>query len=208
MAPRDGVFTIKAQLKGITKPPVWRRIRIVGGASFGQLHEALQAAFEWEGHHLHVFQPKRVRFSRPVFQIGPTQDDMISFFCGEHIDEESIRLDSVLPHYPKTLEYVYDFGDDWVHTLTVESWEDDELYFDYEIVERRGAAPGEDCGGIYSFMYKRDLIVQAKKDGVDLRTVNFEYPETHLDYAVASLGTNFDPKDPYYRPEWESLDEK
>lgn len=44
MAPRDGVFTIKAQLKGITKPPVWRRIRIVGGASFGQLHEALQAA--------------------------------------------------------------------------------------------------------------------------------------------------------------------
>ena len=46
MAPRDGVFTIKAQLKGITKPPVWRRIRIVGGASFGQLHEALQAAFE------------------------------------------------------------------------------------------------------------------------------------------------------------------
>lgn len=55
MAPRDGVFTIKAQLKGITKPPVWRRIRIVGGASFGQLHEALQAAFEWEGHHLHVF---------------------------------------------------------------------------------------------------------------------------------------------------------
>ena len=207
MAPRDGVFTIKAQLKGITKPPVWRRIRIVGGASFGQLHEALQAAFEWEGHHLHVFQPKRVRFSRPAFQIGPTGDDMISFFC-ERIDEEGLRLDSVLPRYPKTLEYVYDFGDDWVHTLTVESWEDDELYYFYEISERRGAAPAEDCGGIYEFMYKRDLIVQANKDGVDLRTVNFEYPETHLDYAVASLGTNFDPKDPYYRPEWEKLDEK
>ena len=171
MAPRDGVFTIKAQLKGITKPPVWRRIRIVGGASFGQLHEALQAAFEWEGCHLHVFQPKPVRFSRPAFQIGPAQE--VGFFCGEHIDEESIRLDSVLPHYPKTLEYVYDFGDDWVHSLTVESWEDDELYFYYDITDRRGAAPAEDCGGIYDFMYKRDLIVQAKKDGVDLMSVNF-----------------------------------
>ena len=30
--------------------------------------------------------------------------------------------------------------------------------------------------------------------------------EKNLSYAVASLGTNFDPKDPYYRPEWESLD--
>ena len=51
-------------------------------------------------------------------------------------------------------------------------------------------------------------VVRRPWDGVDLRTVNFANPKTHLEYAVASLGTNFDPKDPYYRPEWESLDEK
>lgn len=43
----QGAFTIKAQLADIKNPPVWRRVRINGTATFADLHRALQEAFGW-----------------------------------------------------------------------------------------------------------------------------------------------------------------
>ena len=49
------ILTLKIALKGVTKPPVWRRIRINADATFGDLHHAIQCAFGWYGFHLHEF---------------------------------------------------------------------------------------------------------------------------------------------------------
>lgn len=201
MASKGGIFTIKAQLQGVTKPPVWRRIRINGSSTFEDLHYALQRAFGWDGYHLHQFQPKRGPFGI-TFVIGPEDEDA-DYLGLETIDECTATLDRYLPYFPKQLEYIYDFGDHWVHSLTVESWDKGELVDEVEFLERRGAPPAEDCGGVYAFMHYRDLIVEAKTKGVDLRTVNYEDPESDLEYAVASLGTNFDPKNADHRPDWE-----
>ncbi len=47
--------------------------------------------------------------------------------------------------------YVYDFGDSWVHDITVENIDqDDEL--DYPIcLAGKGACPLEDCGGPWGY---------------------------------------------------------
>ena len=49
-------YVIKVQIKGITKPPVWRRFHVSPEARLSDFHEAIQAAFHWGNYHLHSFE--------------------------------------------------------------------------------------------------------------------------------------------------------
>ena len=86
------VYQLKVVLEDI-RPPIWRRLQVLGSTTLAQLHQVLQAAMGWEDYHLHRF----------------------SF--GE---DESLRLDQIGLDESCTFSYVYDFGDTWVHQLTVE----------------------------------------------------------------------------------------
>ena len=51
----ENLFSLKVTLRGV-RPPIWRRLMILGSMTLAGLHEAIQAAMGWEGSHLHTFE--------------------------------------------------------------------------------------------------------------------------------------------------------
>jgi Plasmid pRiA4b ORF-3-like protein len=105
----DGVapiYQVKVGLRG-AKPPIWRRLLVPADVSLGGLHNIIQAAFGWDGGHMHVFETPFGDFGRPDRELG-------------HRAEGTVTLEQVAPRARNTIQYTYDFGDDWVHEIVVE----------------------------------------------------------------------------------------
>lgn len=101
-----------------TRPPVWRRLVLHGDLLLDEVHAVLQAAFGWQDYHLHKFWPgpaKRV-WRGPSFL---TEYDLSE--GEEGVLESEVRLDQLLRAPGDRVFYTYDFGDEWTHTLRLES---------------------------------------------------------------------------------------
>src|SRR5260370_22544446 len=91
------------------KPPVWRRLEIPSAMPLDLVHEVLQAAFDWDGYHLHAFETVCGEFG------SPDQDDD----WAERQDEATATLAQVAGAERAKVGYSYDFGDDWRHDIAV-----------------------------------------------------------------------------------------
>ena len=160
---------LKIQIRGIKKPPVWRRIEIPGNFSFHDLHNTIQTAFGWLGEHLYQFQ-------RRPFDGGWTvkEPDGENDLWGEQPEDsrETNVLDFIRHIGLEKFVYVYDFGDSWVHDITVENIDpDDEL--DHPIcLAGKGACPPEDCGGAWGYEDLKKEMDEAEINEFDLEEVN------------------------------------
>lgn len=131
------------------EPPVWRQLEVRGELTLDVVHELLQAAMGWENYHLHRFwrgvdayQPAEPRFVTEI-DIAEGEDG---------VRESTVRLDQVLREAGDVLGYLYDFGDDWQHTLTVDDVQPasgDEPAA--RCLDGRGACPPEDVGGQWTY---------------------------------------------------------
>ena len=102
-------YQIKITIKG-SRPPVWRRIQIPQDMTFHQLHDTIQTLFGWDWYHLHDFEIPKTEIR--IGDLEYLDDDSILDeyeHCLFEIMNEGLRM-----------EYTYDFGDCWVHTLLVE----------------------------------------------------------------------------------------
>jgi hypothetical protein len=104
----DTAYQLKVTLRHI-HPPIWRRLRVPGAATLGQVHDALQVVLGWTNSHMHQFVVGRDTFGMP----GP--EDMEP----RTTSERSVRLDQVA-RLKSRLVYEYDFGDGWEHDVLVE----------------------------------------------------------------------------------------
>lgn len=110
------MLTLTLELRRST-PTIWRRLALPGDLTLDAVHTLFQAAMGWTDSHLHRFQP------------GLEQSDSGPFFVTEYDEEEDeagtrengVRLDQVLRAPGDQLTYLYDFGDDWEHRVTLES---------------------------------------------------------------------------------------
>jgi hypothetical protein len=103
------------------------------------LHAVLQAAFEWEDAHLWSFEVGSVTYG--IGDLGTP--------CA---DARRSTLREVAPRKGISLDYVYDFGDDWRHWIQVEeiaAANPGETY--PRCLAGRRAAPPEDCGGLWGY---------------------------------------------------------
>lgn len=134
----DTVYQLKVTLRHI-RPPIWRRLRVPGATTLGQLHDALQIALGWTDSHLHQFRVGRETFGVPDPDGPPTTS------------EKKVRLDKVASDKSKLI-YDYDFGDGWEHDIVVEHVD---AANPAEILpvctDGRRACPPEDCGGPYGY---------------------------------------------------------
>ncbi|MEU0035657.1 plasmid pRiA4b ORF-3 family protein [Streptomyces sp. NPDC006333] len=112
-APSD--LQLKIVLQG-TRPPLWRRLVLPSDTSLGTLHNAIQVAFGWHGGHLHLFTDE---FGRGYGDAARLTDIDLGFGRVGG-DEEATALGDVLAGEGARLRYVYDFGDDWEHGITLE----------------------------------------------------------------------------------------
>lgn len=155
---QPSLLTLRVDVDGAS-PPVWRRLALRGDLTLSDVHTVLQTAFGWEDMHLHRFWPgpdKRI-WTGPFFRTDDEED--------EHEGgplESDVRLDQLLRARGDRLFYTYDFGDEWTHTIRVESVE--------ALVEpapparcllARRAGPLEDVGGVGAH---NELVAQLRRD--------------------------------------------
>lgn len=95
-------FQFKTQLKNISDPSVWRRLRVPGRFTFLR-HE-----------------PKP--------------------------DAAKIKMTEIFTQSKQKFAYIYYFGDDWTHQITLEKITDEKLPR-AECIAGAGACPPEDGGG-------------------------------------------------------------
>ena len=107
---------------------VWRRVIVPENLTLASLHLVIQQVMGWENKHLYVFKAIGQRF-------GP--DDM---------DDESITIKAVFKSLGTSIRYIYDFGDWWEHTVTLE--EECLRLAEELVVAGEGVCPAEDSGGV------------------------------------------------------------
>jgi hypothetical protein len=146
------LLQLKIQIKGISKPPVWRKLLVPDHFTFHRLHQIIQAAFGWEDYHLYQFSPNGYGSSP---QIGLedeewTDEDLIS--------AKKVKLKEYLGQKGKTFTYIYDFGDDWTHRIVVEEVIDQKA-IRAELLAGKGACPPEDCGGAWGYEDMKEALM-------------------------------------------------
>ena len=143
------------------EPVVWRRLVVPWTWHLGQLHLAIQAAFNWWNCHLHEFNIGGLRYG------DPEQQEEGAFWDGPHVfDENTVRLLDFDRGRVAPFGYLYDFGDCWRHTIEIEQ----PLALD--TVPKTGtcvagarARPPEDVGGIGG--YERFLAIMDDRHDPD-----------------------------------------
>lgn len=127
-----GLFLLKVELSDNfndvwSRNPhqVWRRILISGNKRFSDLHTEIQHAFDWLDDHLAGFF-----WDRPY---GETISEIVESGAFVPNPKLNAKLESGMQIY-----YVFDFGDDWTHLITVEGVYDSEADVPQDLVWSEG----------------------------------------------------------------------
>jgi hypothetical protein len=124
------------------EPQIWRRLVVPLDFSLRDLHLVLQAAFGWMNAHLHEFEIGGLSFADEFAQGERDEDDPKVF------DEMEVRLRDFTREPGTMFRYVYDMGDNWVHTVCLgQSLELGPAPKVARCVEGARARPPEDVGG-------------------------------------------------------------
>ncbi|MFO8030584.1 MAG: plasmid pRiA4b ORF-3 family protein [Cyclonatronaceae bacterium] len=151
----DHFLQLKISLEN-TKPTIWRRIEIPCTFTFWDLHVAIQDAMGWTDSHLHQFEVADPLTGHPLFLGVPHEENIDP---ERTIPEWEVRVASYLTLAHRTLTYEYDFGDGWVHKITLEAISKREKGVTYPRCSGgRRACPPEDCGGPQIFGEMLDLL--------------------------------------------------
>jgi hypothetical protein len=129
----------KIQIKNIFDPPIWRRLLVPEQFTFLQMHKVIQASFGWDDYHLFQFSPKGYA-SYPLIGIPEPE------FAADTLEAKKIKLSEIVKTPKQKFTYIYDFGDDWIHQISLEKISDEKL-LRAQCLAGKGACPPEDCGG-------------------------------------------------------------
>ncbi|MDR1879808.1 MAG: plasmid pRiA4b ORF-3 family protein [Tannerellaceae bacterium] len=150
------VYQFKIQIKGITKPPVWRKVSVPANFTFSRFHDVIQAAFGWENYHLFEFKDKEWQSNIRI--AVPRKDDFLDpDFFAEVKNASKTKLSAIFKDKFRKFFYIYDFGDDWVHEITLESISDGNQKTAV-CLSAKGSCPPEDCGGIYGYAEMKEVF--------------------------------------------------
>lgn len=122
-------FQLKITLEDV-RPLIWRRVLVPPDLTFAELHEVIQAAMGWR--RLHLFQ----------------------FAMLHHEISASALISSHFQGERDYLSYVYDLGDDWVHSVELEKTRTARITVPQLpwLLAGARACPPEDSGGPWSYM--------------------------------------------------------
>lgn len=133
-----------------TDPVVWRRLKLSSNMTLDDLSNAIQGAFGWSGGHGHQFNfGKGKRYSSNDFGDDNDEDNM-----GIPVPKDSkhVRLSEFLNPKHKPFRYEYDFGDSWLHVVSIGAVTPVEQPIKIpKCIAGENHAPPEDCGGTPGF---------------------------------------------------------
>jgi hypothetical protein len=105
------IARIRIEVHGID-PTIWRRVEVPLTTSLKGLHDVIQAVMPFENYHLFRFDigDKRYGIPNPEWDHGH-----------KTLDAKNIKLGALVERGISTFSYTYDFGDDWRHSVRIES---------------------------------------------------------------------------------------
>jgi hypothetical protein len=122
------------------KPAIWRRLLVPAAITLARLHKVLQIAMGWTDSHLHEFEIAGTRYGIP----DPDWPDSPPV-----TPESRVTLAQAIAPGVEQFAYLYDFGDDWAHTVRVEAVLDNAMNAPAPIcTEGANCCPPEDVGGV------------------------------------------------------------
>ncbi|EIK93930.1 plasmid pRiA4b ORF-3 family protein [Pseudomonas sp. M47T1] len=124
------------------EPTIWRHVLVPPAITLAQLHDVLQASLGWHDLHLHEFHIDGINYGVPDPDGGdspPLQDEAGKTLLGVLGSATSFN-------------YVYDFGDDWEHQITVQPYRPAKHAPPAPVcLDGANAGPPEDVGGPWAF---------------------------------------------------------
>ena len=135
------VFVFKVALK--YEKRVWRRIAIRGDQTLATLHDAIFKAFDRDDHHLYSFYFSHNPASRSRKRLAGAP----RYGCpySETDDRADItRIDSLPLKQSVRFEYLFDYGDEWWHEITLEGMQPLQDGVKYPvIIQTHGESPAQ-----------------------------------------------------------------
>jgi hypothetical protein len=139
MAGQEEVAVLRIELEGI-EPLIWRRVAVRATMTLADLHGVIQAAMGWLDCHLWTCETAGQKYGMHLPD-DPDWNEAVE-------DAKAVTLGMILDSGGRKLDYVYDMGDFWEHSIIVEKVSaplSDVRYPQFLGGERR--CPPEDCGG-------------------------------------------------------------
>jgi len=197
------VFQLKIVLEG-SKPPIWRRVLIPANLRLPDLHGVVQLAMGWHDAHLYHFMVgNRSEGLRSYGDPDLLDIDLMQQADGVFINDLNVPIDHLLVNRKDWIRYEYDFGDDWIHRLTLENIHVQPLKWARlpRCVAGQPACPPEDCGGMPGYEQALEILANpAHPEHQELLVWigNFDQKRFDLDAVNADLVESFadKPKQP------------
>lgn len=164
-------YQLKVELVD-SQPLIWRQVVIPADVTFKRLNDTIREAMGWDilSHHLYEFS-----FPQEMLRITNDEEayDRYKYYSAKYKNKQptkradphgmiarllqtnirqpqTIKIDSFLEKYG-TFQFLYDFGDCWLHTITLEKVIDDYQFGYPTVLAGEGACPPEDVGGIDNY---------------------------------------------------------
>lgn len=169
-AGKDSVYKLHISLTE-SDPLIWRRFDVKGDYSLWRLHQVLQRVMGWEDSHLHEFIIEGKHYGRPDWDDDPG-------FGPQLFDERRFKVRSVAPNAGMAFQYIYDFGDGWMHEIRVEAIAppNSSAYYP-RCIGGANACPPEDSGGLGGYYDKlRIMNDPADPEHEDIKEWMSEFP--------------------------------
>lgn len=167
---------------------IWRRIEMLGQQSLEQLHDIIFTAFDRFDAHLYSFyltkpgSKARNRFALSPEYTAPQGIEVDDGFGIKQLHDASrTPLAELNLKANGTFEYLFDFGDEWLHEITVEKILD--LYPDGDypkIIMKKGESPSQ-----YPNHEEENEYELWERTGAEIRQENSQLLEQFTDYLSA-----------------------
>ena len=164
------------------QPEIWRLIRVPHDIRMDRLHHVLQMAFGWTNSHLHQFHLIDGAGNITGY-VGKPDPDSPGDFLGRRSptqNEAKRLLKNFIEKPGDRIGYEYDFGDSWLHDLTLAAVHEQTTRLTSPLcLDGARSGPPEDCGGPPGFEHLLDVLKKPK----------------HREHAEMKgwLGDDFDP---------------
>ncbi len=155
--PAEKAIQFKVALRYI-RPPIWRRVVLPDNLTLADLHGVIQVSMGWCNCHMHAFRIGGVEYTSAS---ACAMDDLDEL---EMQNEDTVLLRQVVKRARQNFSYEYDFGDSWVHEITVEKMlpiEPDTVY--PLCLAGKRACPPEDCGSFPGYADILEALAVDKK---------------------------------------------
>lgn len=167
------IYQVKISLVE-SNPSIWRRLLVPSDMLLCDFHKVIQTAMGWTNSHLHQFIQDNTFYT--VRMPGDNFWDEM-----DNVDYKGMMISDLLTIEKDAVMYEYDFGDGWVHNISLEKISQSEANSKYPVcLDGAMNCPPEDCGGIWGYAQMLEVL-ENPDDG--------EY-KSYIEW----LGGEFDPE--------------